>query len=432
MKLPSVLSAKQKKGIATFAIVLSTALALLVIDDEFNTIRDGMTAFDAFKEQVEDSRRLSLEQLGENGADPTPVTVFYNAYFPPKAATDDSVKDRIVGILNEQMKQVGVQSALAGRANVVVRTYTIGAQLDYKEIIADACAEINLVCTHERHDDQGFEMLTQQHLLEYCQLPENESHIVGYIHNKGSFHPSEGQNKNRRKQTADALSEQCINRLDTEHSCNVCGSSFISAWGPMMWGNFWCARCDYVKNLVKPSLLEEKNTPAFEQRPQEMTVDLFNDQAMDYALPTDSRFAAELFIGTHPRLIPCSITHDRTTWWSGNPPTRFRNSIIAHHVPLKDGETYEEHMDELESDGHALTDYYLLPGILWRYHVLYNEMPPADSWMWRHYPDGEKWHHAVEKLGYPEAFYHRYENELVKTGHSSLREVGNQTNIEMS
>jgi hypothetical protein len=108
---------------------------------------------------------------------------------------------------------------------------------------------------------------------------------------------------------------------------------------------------------------------AFETRPEQMTTDLFNDQAMQYAFSLDSRFAAEIFVGTHPKLVPCSLTHDRTTWWSVNPPTRFRESILSHHVP--NGEkTYDQYMDEMESDGHALTDYHLLPGILWKYHVL--------------------------------------------------------------
>ena len=60
---------------------------------------------------------------------------------------------------------------------------------------------------------------------------------------------------------------------------------------------------------------------------------------------------------------------------------------MSNLVPIGD-KTYEEYMDEIESDGHALTDYYLLPGILWKYHILY------------------KWQHAVHVLGYPQAFYH--------------------------
>jgi hypothetical protein len=162
---------------------------------------------------------------------------------------------------------------------------------------------------------------------------------------------------------------------------------------------------------VPASLLQEKNALAFEQRPQQMTTDLFNVQAKEYSLPTDSRFAAEIFVGTHPKLVPCGPLG--TTWWSGNPPTRFRDNIMRNLVPIGD-KTYEEYMDEIESDGHALTDYYLLPGILWRYHILYNEMPPEDSWIWRHYPDGEKWQHAVQVLGYPRAFYHRYAENFEK------------------
>jgi hypothetical protein len=319
------------------------------------------------------------------------------------------------------MKQVGVESALAARENVVVRIITIGAQLDYRAIVADACVESNLVCIHERHYEQGFEMLTQQHLLEYCQIPENEPHIVGYIHNKGSFHPAEDQDMRRRVHTAVALSEPCINMLEsTNNLCNVCARSFIPAWGPFMWGNFWSARCDYVKNLLSPSLLQEKNTLAFEQRPQQMTTDLFVDKVIKFALPTESRFAAELFVGSHPALVPCSLDREQRVW-SVDPPNRFRDLVVymLNAIPIGN-KTYEQYMDEIESDGHALTDYYLLPGMLWRYHVLYNEMPPASSWIWRYYPDGENWKLAVAQMGYPEAFYHRFENELVKGDYKNL------------
>jgi hypothetical protein len=403
MKLTTTLSAKQKKGSAALAIALSTALALLVAHDELNSIR-----------QAEVTRRLNLDQ----DADPTPVSVFYNAYFPPEAATDDSVKERILGILREQMRQVGIESALAGRDNVVVRTVTIGALLDYATILADACSDIKLACTHEGHYAQGFEMVTQQHLLEYCQLPENESHLVGYIHNKGSFHPSPRQDSMRRGMTADALSEYCMTNLDTtattSNSCNVCGHAFRSAWGPMMWANFWSARCDYVKNLVPASSLQERNAFAFKHRPHQMTTDLFKDEAINYAQPVDPRFAAEIFVGTHPKLVPCSKQHGGE-WWSGDPPQRFRELILSHVVPYKEnGKTYDQHMDELESDGHAVTDYWMLPGLLWRYHILYNEMPPDDSWIWRHYPDGEKWKIDVQILGYPRAFYHRYKENFEK------------------
>ena len=49
----------------------------------------------------------------------------------------------------------------------------------------------------------------------------------------------------------------------------------------------------------------------------------------------------------------------------------------------------------------------LLPGILWKYHVLYNELPDADSWIWRHYPDGERWREAIEEMGFPQALNER-------------------------
>ena len=60
------------------------------------------------------------------------------------------------------------------------------------------------------------------------------------------------------------------------------------------------------------------------------------------------------------------------------------------------------------NDGiNRLSEWFLLPGILWRHHVLYNELPPSDSWMWKHYPDGDSWKKAIEKMGFPDALYRR-------------------------
>ncbi|KAL3767439.1 hypothetical protein ACHAWO_012829 [Cyclotella atomus] len=55
----SLLSKKQKKSVATGAIVFATAFALLVIDDEVNSIRAGMTS--AVRDTLKSKRKLSID-----------------------------------------------------------------------------------------------------------------------------------------------------------------------------------------------------------------------------------------------------------------------------------------------------------------------------------------------------------------------------------
>ena len=346
----------------------------------------------------------------------TPVAVFFNVYIPPAVEDDAAELERVLDIFREQMVQVGKESALSHRENVVVHLITIGAKVK-PSTISVVCRRAGVNCMHERHYEQGFEMVTQQHLLEFCQREENESSIVGYIHNKGSYHPMPIQDKRRRGLTAAALSEECMSMLD-EDKCNVCGNGFKSIWGPFWQCNFWSARCDYVKNLVPPSELVSMNTRAMETRPKEMTMDLYFNNGMDpsyekrmtFALPK-GRFASEHFVGTHPKLVPCSSKGGN--WWSNDPPGDLR-SHVARAGGLDDAKWFfEEHLGrEMKTGNKHLTEYWFLPGLLWRYHVLYNEMPPSDSWIWRHFPDGENWKAAVEQFGYPQAFYHRVANEL--------------------
>jgi len=133
-----------------------------------------------------------------------------------------------------------------------------------------------------------------------------------------------------------------------------------------------------------------------------MSIDLYDESILKFALGW-SRMAAEEFVGTHPSLIPCSFSKGQA--WSVDPPGSFSSHVITW--------TGNPKLEEMLQGMNHLKEWYLLPGILWRYHVLYGEMPPSESWVWRHYPDGNNWKEAVERLGFPEAFYYRTETEAM-------------------
>ena len=43
---------------------------------------------------------------------------------------------------------------------------------------------------------------------------------------------------------------------------------------------------------------------------------------------------------------------------------------------------------------------YLLAGLLTSWLFLYNETPPASSWIWQWYPDGEEWRGVSEERNF--------------------------------
>ena len=161
-----------------------------------------------------------------------PVTIFYNAYIP---LSNQEGITQAYDIIEEQMAQVGVDSALAGRNDISLHYASIGEPFNTK-FMDDICTKYQLKCTHVSHHEEGYEMITEQAVLDYCTEDENASHIVAYIHNKGAFHVYEAQNRIRRTLTKSALSEECIGHLNSQQ-CNVCGSNFKSVWGPTLWGN---------------------------------------------------------------------------------------------------------------------------------------------------------------------------------------------------
>ena len=160
----------------------------------------------------------------------------------------------------------------------------------------------------------------------------------------------------------------------------------------------WSAQCSYVKKLISPYEIEQKFELAFQTLPEEVEMKLYDEKIARFSLGRD-RYAAEQFVSNHPDLIPC--TND----WSEDPNGDFEKFVIkSGNLTLLQSMTEDKNPDHLK-------EWYLLPGILWRYYVLYNELPSSDSWVWRHYPDGVSWKIAIQQMGFPEALYHRIRTE---------------------
>lgn len=330
------------------------------------------------------------------------ITIFYNIYVPPN--NSEGVQ-HAYDIIKEQMAQVGQESTFIANATATkeitinIHYVTIGEPFD-TNLMNDLCNLYGLSCTHLAHYNEGYEMITEQAVLDYCNVDDHDNDVVAYIHNKGSFHAGEGQNRIRRGLTKFALGANCLQELTSKQSCNVCGTNFKSVFGPTFWGNMWSAKCNYVKKLVSPFDLESKNKLAVTTKPTKVTMLLYKSPGNLHASLGEGRFAAEQFVGTHPSLIPCSFRGDE--FWTIDPPGSFDLHVIK---------TEQLDFELIEQNNAHLKEWFLLPGILWRYHVLYGEVPPPESWIWRHYPDGERWKEVIDEMGFPDALHHRIETE---------------------
>ena len=157
--------------------------------------------------------------------DRRPIDIFYHVYLPPD---DPEGIKRSYSIIEEQLGQLGDEttSGVFGRDDVTFNYITIGHP--FNETFIDViCEKHKLKCTHVRHQEKGFEMFTEQIILDFCKHERNDSHIVTYLHSKGALNPHQSQDISRRFLTMSAVSDECMSRLST-NQCNVCGGNFRS------------------------------------------------------------------------------------------------------------------------------------------------------------------------------------------------------------
>ena len=279
----------------------------------------------------------------ESGAVGFRHVVFVNFYFP--SDSDLLLKNTIMSAI-EQIHQIG--SSLTAMAPsptnlqpVVYYSNIGGVSGAISTPIDEVCSQYNgqMKCHHLGHFDRGFEEVTLNTLYDYCREPVHESHRVAYDHNKGSYNP-EGwidpdvgqirQDVWRRHGTAAAVNEMCLQPVD--ENCNVCGL----LWTPIPWtfdlvgnlrvepdcrpsfcschssfqspGNFWSAKCSYVKKLLHPSHFQTLHNHLWEST----YMPRCDAEKMISSLPWPAlmgagRWSMEMWIGSHPSIRPCDL-----------------------------------------------------------------------------------------------------------------------------
>ena len=177
-----------------------------------------------------DPRALSLQSTNNliHISTRSKILVFYNLFV---AGTED--EERVQDIVNEQLAVLDPQ------------LHYINASITS---LGHPLPSIPDQMTREHIVEGGDEGETLHALWNYCRSNNNHDTKVIYLHSKGSFHPSEQNDKLRRFLTEGALSGECAHLPDT---CNVCSSRMSPLPHPHTPGNMWLARCDYVAKLVR-------------------------------------------------------------------------------------------------------------------------------------------------------------------------------------
>jgi hypothetical protein len=358
--------------------------------------------------------------------------IFYNAYFAPDNEENGLriVKEQLDQI-SEQLSQNAANEApddldrfvFAMKEEKEERLVTIyfdtaGSPVLSPIFLQKLCSPRNMTCTLLNHYDEPNEEVTLQNLYEFCQSAEDSTRVA-YVYNMGSLDSNNGANEVwRRHLTAAAMAGGCWD--PPENGCNVCGLQFWPIWTPFFPGNMWTAKCDYVRKLLPPIDFEAKMKSMYDesstlQAKGVLTNHLFPNikrKKMDNVsmrLFGLERFAMEHWVGSHPFVAPCDMAGvfaGNLSAWNQSGGANESDFVwnMAPHAPFRPVDYWspfsESNVDHiLAHKGHRMREYFVLPGQLFKWVYLYNQVPPIDSWAMTWYPDRVEWRKRVRKLG---------------------------------
>jgi hypothetical protein len=156
--------------------------------------------------------------------------IFYNLFVPNddnnhSAETKMNRRRRETErIVKEQLVQRKLTSP-----NATIR-YTLIGDASFQDFVSTQCQEDPHSCQLDQVLPVGDETHTLQSLWEYCQQQQSsslslEDVLVTYIHDKGSFHATEANEKARRMATKAAM--ECRHILPHKtRVCNICMGAF--------------------------------------------------------------------------------------------------------------------------------------------------------------------------------------------------------------
>eukprot|EP00339_Tiarina_fusa_P023299 CAMPEP_0117038546 /NCGR_PEP_ID=MMETSP0472-20121206/27113_1 /TAXON_ID=693140 ORGANISM="Tiarina fusus, Strain LIS" /NCGR_SAMPLE_ID=MMETSP0472 /ASSEMBLY_ACC=CAM_ASM_000603 /LENGTH=368 /DNA_ID=CAMNT_0004748797 /DNA_START=128 /DNA_END=1233 /DNA_ORIENTATION=+ len=247
--------------------------------------------------------------------------IFYNIYVP-----NGENRERAIEIVKEQLQMKKDVSTVLNDDSVPIH-YTLIGDNDNNNSTTE---EIQKVCGPNCHQLQyakeGDEGLTLQSLFDYC--TEHPDVQVTYLHNKGSFHPSERNENFREMLTKSVFSDECqigMNELlvtqnddddddDKENNnntpFNICGARFASFPHFHMAGNMWTAQCSYIRTLIPPkdfvSKMDELIDHVLFSTDKTVPRPTFQQITGEFSVGRQ-RFAFEHWATSHPFVKPSDV-----------------------------------------------------------------------------------------------------------------------------
>jgi len=373
---------------------------------------------------------LDVEKDNRNGnssstSSSAGFVVFYHVYLPPSSRRGIRNAHRIVA---EQLDQIGAAIRRRSRSSTNTTSTATGSRtlLFYTTVggagtlppgtMRKLCSANRLRCVHLRHSISGFEELTLEPLYDFCSafaFDDDDVRVV-YIHSKGSFHSQRGDNDRWRRHMMSAVtSPECLSLslspspsstlVSEPKICSVCGLLFSPLWTFMYPGNFWTARCSYVRKLLPPRAFRRKMGEIADEVLRlrgldEIGTELFSVTSSGGYTGVE-RYAAEHWIASHPDVTPCDMskTADLEFWWKSDQTVEVELEFAAApRHPMLDAPWFRLNQsvlsDLLSDDRRSRREYFLLSGFLFKWYRLYsaggggdaaNVLPPCDSWIWR-------------------------------------------------
>eukprot|EP00977_Amphora_coffeiformis_P007517 scaffold1640_cov161-Amphora_coffeaeformis.AAC.40 len=320
------------------------------------------------------------------------LAIFYHIYIPPNKGRKGI--QQALDIVRGQIDQISGSGILqSNQRHLSLYFTTTGVETVAKRAAEQACYEKGLVCYWMGHWIEGQEELTLTRLYNYCQ--RNPDSTVSYLHTKGSYHTNKGQNHPWRFHLTKAALTCALKMKASNHNCNVCGLQFYPVWTTFYPGNMWTGSCEYVNQLWSPAdfgvRLENIVTAARES-------DQFSWTLYNASNPGNlglGRYAMEHWIASHPSVRPCEIvttTPHLEAWYEKNATQSSLLVSAPQHDWQQDGwfRWNRTSVEQMLPSPNSRKEYFLLPGFLFKWRRLYDEVPLDDSWVWNWYPQGKE------------------------------------------
>jgi hypothetical protein len=300
--------------------------------------------------------------------------IFYNIYVP-----NGENRQRAIGIVEEQLQMKDSSTVLDDSVPIHYTLIGNNSTDDIQKVCGPNCHQL-------RYVKEGDEGLTLQSLFEYC--TENPDVQVTYLHNKGSFHPSERNENFREMLTKSVMSDECqigMNQKEQnqENPFNICGARFASFPHFHMAGNMWTAQCSYIQELIPPKDFSQKMDTmldyVFFSTDKSVPRPTFQQITGEFSVGRQ-RFAFEHWATSHPWVKPCDVYPGKYTHGYRDLPDR----KLSHWSP-RIGAAPRWSLSMFLKISMIRGEWFCGQARLYEFKHLYGLQPKDDSFIWGHY-----------------------------------------------